>query len=140
MEGTFMFLFIFCLVRLFATPGLDRTPDSLDTRLLCPWEFPGKNTMVGCHFLLWGIYPIQGLNPHILCWQVDSLPLSHQGSTPRRDIPQIINNIYKKPTTNIILDNKMLKAFSLRLRIRQGCLLLPFLFDIVLEVLATAIR
>ena len=46
----------------------------------------------------------------------------------------------RKPTTNIILDNKMLKAFSLRLRIRQGCLLLPFLFDIVLEVLATAIR
>ena len=45
-----------------------------------------------------------------------------------------------KPTTNIILDNKKLKAFPLRLRIRQGCLLLPLLFDIVLEVLATAIR
>ena len=24
-------------------------------RLLCPWDFPGKNTEVGCHFLLWGI-------------------------------------------------------------------------------------
>ena len=45
-----------------------------------------------------------------------------------------------KPTTNIILDSKKLKVFPLRLRIKQGCLLLPLLFDIVLEVLATAIR
>ena len=29
------------------------------TRLLCPWNFPGKNTGVGCHFLLQGIFPIQ---------------------------------------------------------------------------------
>ena len=32
------------------------------TRLLCPWNFPGKNTGVGCHFLLQGIFPTQGLN------------------------------------------------------------------------------
>ena len=30
------------------------------TRLLCPWDFPGKNTAVGCHFLLQGIFPTQG--------------------------------------------------------------------------------
>ena len=30
------------------------------TRLLCPWDFPGKNTGVGCHFLLQGIFPTQG--------------------------------------------------------------------------------
>ena len=29
------------------------------TRLLCPWDFPGKNTGVGCHFLLQGIFPTQ---------------------------------------------------------------------------------
>ena len=29
----------------------------------CPWDFPGKNTGVGCHFLLQGIFPTQGLNP-----------------------------------------------------------------------------
>ena len=46
------------------------------TRLLCPWDFPGKNTGVGCHFLLKGIFLTQGLNPHLLHWQVDSLPLS----------------------------------------------------------------
>ena len=31
-------------------------------RLLCPWDFPGKNTGVGCHFLPQGIFPTQGLN------------------------------------------------------------------------------
>ena len=44
---------------------------------LCPWDFPGKNTGVGCHFLLKGIFPTQGSNPGLLHWQVDSLPLSH---------------------------------------------------------------
>ena len=50
------------------------------TRLLCPWDFPGKNTGVGNHFLPQGIFPTQGPNPHLLHWQVDSLPLSHQGN------------------------------------------------------------
>ena len=35
-------------------------------RLLCPWNFGGKNTGVGCHFLLWGIFPTQGLDSHLL--------------------------------------------------------------------------
>ena len=52
---------------------------------LCPWDFPGKNTRVGCHFLLQGIFPIQGLNPSPLHWQMDSLLLSHQGS-PKRSV------------------------------------------------------
>ena len=34
--------------------------------LLCPWNFPGKNTAVDCHFLLQGIFPIQGSNLHLL--------------------------------------------------------------------------
>ena len=50
------------------------------TRLLSPWDFPGKNTRVDCHFLLQGIFLTQGLNPHLLPWQVDSLPLSHWGT------------------------------------------------------------
>ena len=53
-------------------------------RLLCPWNSPGKNTRVGCHFLLQGIFPTQGLNPHLLHllhWQVDSLSLTHLGSS-----------------------------------------------------------
>ena len=35
--------------------------------------FPGKNTEVGCHFILQGIFLTQGLNPQFLHWQVDSL-------------------------------------------------------------------
>ena len=49
-------------------------------RLLCPWDFPGKNTGVGCHSLLQGIFSTQGSNLCLLYWQADSLPLSHQGS------------------------------------------------------------
>ena len=49
------------------------------TRLLCPWDFPVKNTGVGCHFLLQGIFLTQGSNPHLLHWQRDSLPLSRLG-------------------------------------------------------------
>ena len=50
------------------------------TSLLCLWNFPGKNTGVGCRFLLEGIFPIQGLNLHSLHGQADSLPPSHWGS------------------------------------------------------------
>ena len=45
-----------------------------------PWNFPGKNTGVGCYFLLWGIFPTQGSNPHLLHWQKDSLWLCQLGS------------------------------------------------------------
>ena len=52
----------------------------------------------------------------------------------------IIKTIYEKPTANIILNGEKLKAFPLKSGTRQGCLLSPLLFNIVLEVLATAIR
>ena len=52
----------------------------------------------------------------------------------------IVKAIYDKPTANIILNGEKHKAFPLRSGTRQGCPLLPLLFNIVLEVLATAIR
>ena len=52
----------------------------------------------------------------------------------------IIKAIYDNPQQNIILSSEKLKAFPLRPRTRQGCPLSPLLFNIVLEVLATAIR
>ena len=52
----------------------------------------------------------------------------------------IIKAIYDKPTANIVLNGENLKPFPLRSGIRQGCPLSPLLFNIVLEVLATAIR
>ena len=49
-------------------------------RLLCPWDSPGKNTGVGGHDLLPGIFSTQGSSPHLMhlliCWQI-LYPLSH---------------------------------------------------------------
>ena len=55
--------------QLFATQGL------LLTRFLCPWNFPDKNSGVGCFFPLQGIFSARGLNPYlqyVLHWPVDS--------------------------------------------------------------------
>ena len=52
----------------------------------------------------------------------------------------IVKAIYDKPRANIVLNGDKLKAFPLRSGTRQGCPLSPLLFNIVLEVLATAIR
>jgi len=51
----------------------------------------------------------------------------------------MVKAIYDKPTANIILNGEKLKAFPLRSGTRQGCPLPPLLFNIFLEVLATAI-
>ena len=51
-----------------------------------------------------------------------------------------VKAIYDKPTANIILNGGKLKAFPLRSGTKQGCPFSPLLFNIVLEVLATAIR
>ena len=75
-------------VRLFTIPG------TMNARLLCSWNFPGKNTGVGCHFLLQAIFQTQRSNPNLLWlphWQVDSLPLCHLES---RDKEGPLNKVY----------------------------------------------
>ena len=70
-------LLLLLSLRLFVTPYR-----LWPARLLSPWESPGKNTGVGCRFLLQRVFLIQGSSPRLLCvwhWQADSLPLSHQG-------------------------------------------------------------
>jgi hypothetical protein len=52
----------------------------------------------------------------------------------------IIKAIYDKPMANIILNGEKLKPFPLKPGMRQGCLLSPLLFNVVLEFLARAIR
>ena len=56
------------------------------TRLLYPWDFPGKNDGVGCHFLLQGISLTPGSNLHLLHVQVDYLPLYLLGSPQIREL------------------------------------------------------
>ena len=52
----------------------------------------------------------------------------------------IVKTIYDKPTANIILNGEKLNSLPIKSGTRQGCPLSPLLFNIVLEVLATAIR
>ena len=62
------------------------------TRLLCPWDFSGKNTGGGCHFLLQGTFLTQGSNPHLQCLlrcRNILYPLNHQG-TQKLSIETII--------------------------------------------------
>ena len=50
---------------------LSRVQLFVSARLLCPWDFPGNSTRVGSHFLLQGIFLIQGSNPNLLhCRQI----------------------------------------------------------------------
>ena len=100
-------------------------PDSLQshalqpTRLLCPWDFPGKDTAVGCHVLLSGIFPTQGLNPGLLycrqiLYQLSYKVIIHKNNT----YPSNYSYIYlefpshrKKKVTKVI----KLKAYKMRL-------------------------
>ena len=65
---------------------------------------------------------------------------THQKAGTEKTYLNITKAIYDKPTANIILNGEKLKAFPLKSGTRQGCPLLPLLFNIVLEVLATAVR
>ena len=82
------------------------------TRLLPPWNSPGKSTGVGCHFLLQGIFQTQGSNwslLHLLHWQVYSLPLSFLGnpfvslsvSQFLSKIPAVFKVCFKDAITNL---------------------------------------
>ena len=57
-----------------------RACSQVPTRLLHPWDFPGKSTGMGCHFLLQGIFLTQGLNPGLPHCRQTLYPLCHQGS------------------------------------------------------------
>ena len=58
----------------FATPRMVARQNALST------GFPGKNTVVCCHFLLQGTFLTQSLKSGFLHWQADYLPLTHQGN------------------------------------------------------------
>ena len=73
--------------------GCSVMPDSLRPHGLQPTKlFPGKDTGVGCHFLLQGVFPTQGSNPGSPTLQADSLPTELQGEGP------IVNGVAKSGT------------------------------------------
>ena len=130
------------------------------TRLPHPWDSPGKNSGVGCHFLLQCMKGKSESEVAQSCWALsDPMDCSLPGSSIHGIFQARVlewgaitfshlntkKAIYDKPTANIILNGKKLKAFPVKSGKRQGCPLSPpplllLLFNIVLEVLATAIR
>ena len=70
---------VLCMLNCFSRVWLFATIWTIAPRLLCPRDSPGKNTGVGCHALLQGIFLTQGSNQRLLRllhWQVGSLPLA----------------------------------------------------------------
>ena len=90
-----------------------------------------------------GEKPYDHLNRSRESFQQNSTPIYDKSPTEGRhrgNFPQHNKAIYDKPTANTVLNGEKLKPFPLRSGTRQGCPLSPLLFNIVLEVLATAIR
>ena len=88
-----------CMLNRFSSVRLAATLWTVAAKLLCLWDSPGKNTGMGCHFLLQQIIPTQGLNPSLLCllqWQADSLPLVPPGKPSWFLIIHQIGNTCKK--------------------------------------------
>ena len=79
------------------------------TRLLCPWDFPGKNTGVGCHFLLQGIFPTQVSCIAGRCFNLWATREAHQGSPSGKPI--------KKPMKKA--EHQRIDAFELWCWIRR---------------------
>ena len=105
--------------------------------LLCPWNFPSKNTGAGCHFLLQGFFPTQGSNPHLLHllhWQADSLPLSYLGS---QDVVYVCNTLllsHKRsgilPFATIWMDLEGIMVAEMSDRERQILYIFTYLWNI----------
>ena len=77
-----------CGLSSFIHAHLCASPWAVACRLLSPWDSPGKNTGLGCHALLQGVFPTQGLNPHLvfpalrsgfftmsITWEAPKLPM-----------------------------------------------------------------
>ena len=72
--------YLLCVLSLFSHVRLVQPHGVQSSRLICLWDSPGKNSGVGCHFLLQGMFPTQGSNPRLLRCKWILYPLSHQGS------------------------------------------------------------
>ena len=86
------------------------------SRLLCPWDFPGKNTGVGCYFLLQGIFPTQGSNLCLLHWQVGFFATEPPGEP--RELP---GNNHHSHFSIIVLEKDILFKYKLCISLHLDC-------------------
>ena len=100
-------------VRFFATPW------TMSHHVLCPWNFPGKNTRVGSHSLFQGIFLTQGSNPDLLHCKQTHYHLSHQWSPDK----------FSRKKNFSIYKNKMNFMLACRLFMAKSHLLLYFLCE-----------
>ena len=81
------------------------------TRLLCPWDSPGKNSGVSCYFLLQEIFPTQGSNLGLLHYRQILYHLNHQGSPVCHIQHTIFRYIMKKIIPCIVTVNRLVSNF-----------------------------
>ena len=119
-----------CSVASFSASGSLWPYGLYPARLLCPWDSSGKNSGVGCHALLQGIFPIQGSNPHLHRRQILYL-LSHWGSarlmvTGTNISISCFHNLVPRPMSFVYLKQKQKHGWLLvmhdilRLRKAEG--------------------
>ena len=82
--------------------------------LFCPWDPPDKNTGVGCHALLQGIFPTQGsnLNLCLFHWQVGSLPLAPLGKPWRNSYSCAKGYVVKDIHHILVCDRKVRSSLT----------------------------
>ena len=89
-------------------------------RFLCPWNFPGKNSGVGCHFLLQGIFPSRTLTHGSCCspLQAGSLLLSHGGSPINKS--DIFYNRRDKNAISFVIENSLTMSLGDSLTLNES--------------------
>ena len=90
------------------------------TRPLHPWDSPGKNTGVGCHFHLQRIFPTRGSNPGLPHCRQTLYRLSHQGSLKVEGYIYILRAIFVLFTLSLI-NGKILNKLSFRIPVCPQC-------------------
>ena len=125
MRSNKLYIYIYMHAQLLNQVGFFVTPWTIATRLLCPEDFPGKNTEVGCHFLLQRIFWIQTLKPgllHFLNWQADFIRLCHLGSPDKLLHTHYFSSHVSCPFADVKFDFPTLSLKVLKLENKQVCL------------------
>jgi len=111
-------MFIWIVLLLFSHKVISNsfaTPWTAAHRLLCPWDFPGKNTGVGCHFLLhqmWKILKEMGIPDHLT---------------------YLLRNLYASQEATVRIGHGITDCFQIGQGVRQGCILSLCLFNLYAE-------